>query len=63
MTVVVTSYFFTANECLGPLMTKITGSAGATYNTGIVIGLILSAVLLALFIPIIGIKEKGTIKD
>jgi len=63
MTVVVTSYFFTANECLGPMITKITGSSNTTYNIGICIGLVLSAVLLALFIPIIGIKEKGTIKD
>ena len=63
MTVVVTSYFFTANECLGPLMTKITGSAGITYATGIVIGLILSVVLLFLFINFIGIKQKGIIKE
>jgi carbon starvation protein CstA len=63
MTVVVTSYFFTANECLGPMMTKITGSAAIAYNIGICIGLILSAALLALFIPFIGIKQKGTIKE
>jgi len=63
MTVVVTSYFFTANECFGPIMTKITGSAAITYTTGITIGLILSVALLALFIPFIGIKEKGTIKE
>jgi carbon starvation protein CstA len=63
MTVVVTSYFFTSNECLGPLMTKITGSAAVTYNTGITIGLILSVTLLALFIPLIGIKQKGIIKE
>jgi carbon starvation protein CstA len=63
MTVVVTSYFFTANECLGPLMTKVTGSAAATYNIGICIGLVLSAVLLALFIPLIGIKQKGLLKE
>jgi len=63
MTVVVTSYFFTANECLGPLMTKISGSAAITYNTGICIGLILSAVLLVLFVYFIGVKEKGTIKE
>jgi len=44
-------------------MTKITGSAGATYNVAIIIGLILSVVLLAMFIPLIGIKEKGTIKE
>jgi carbon starvation protein CstA len=63
MTVVVTSYFFTARECLGPLMTKITGSAVVTYNVGICIGLVFSAALLALFIPLIGIKQKGTIKE
>jgi hypothetical protein len=63
MTVAVTSYFFTANECLGPLVTKITGSAGATYTAGITIGIMLSAVLLALFVPIIGIKQKGSLKD
>ena len=63
MTVVVTSYFFTSTECLGPLMTKITGSSTATYSVGIIIGLILSAALLALFIPLIGIKEKGIIKE
>jgi len=63
MTVVVTSYFFAANECFGPIMTKITGSAAVTYNVAICIGLILSVVLLALFIPLIGIKEKGIIKE
>jgi len=63
MTVVVTSYFFSANECLGPMMTKITGSAVTTYNTGICIGLVFSAALLALFIPLIGVKQKGTIKE
>jgi len=62
MTVVVTSYFFTANECLGPLMTKITGNAAVTYTTGITIGLILSVTLLAMFIPLIGIKQKGALK-
>jgi carbon starvation protein CstA len=63
MTVVVTSYFFTANECLGPLMTKITGSANITYTVGIVIGLVLAIVLFALFVPLIGIKKKGTINE
>jgi carbon starvation protein CstA len=63
MTVVVTSYFFTANECLGPFMTSVTGNPALTYNIGICIGLVLSAVLLALFIPIIGIKQKGLLKE
>jgi len=63
MTVVVTSYFFTANECLGPLMTRLSGSAAVTYNIGISIGLALATALLAMFIPLIGIKQKGTIKE
>jgi len=62
MTVVITSYFFTSTECLGPLMTKITGSDAITYNIGICIGLVLSAVLSVLFIHFIGIKQKGTLK-
>jgi carbon starvation protein CstA len=61
--VVVTSYFLTANECLGPLLTKISGSPGVTYNVGIVIGLVLSITLFAIFVPLIGIKQKNTIKD
>ncbi|MDR2552324.1 MAG: carbon starvation protein A [Treponema sp.] len=63
MTVVVTSYFFTANECLGPLVTGITGSANATYTVGIVIGLALSLLLLLLFVPLIGVKQKNSVKD
>ncbi|MDR0599168.1 MAG: carbon starvation protein A, partial [Treponema sp.] len=63
MTVVVTSYFFSANECLGPLVTGITGGANVTYTVGIVIGLLLSVVLLASFIPLIGVKQKGTMRD
>jgi carbon starvation protein CstA len=63
MTVVVTSYFFTANECLGPFVTKITGDPGATYTAGIVIGLVLAIVLFAAFVPLIGIKQKGVIKE
>jgi carbon starvation protein CstA len=61
MTVVVTSYFFTANECLGPLVTAATGNPGVTYTVGIVIGLALSIVLLFLFIPLIGVKQKGVL--
>jgi carbon starvation protein CstA len=61
MTVVVTSYFFTAKECLGPLMTKIAGEA--TYTVGITIGLVLAIALFALFVPLIGIKQKGIIKE
>ncbi|GHV60299.1 carbon starvation protein CstA [Spirochaetia bacterium] len=63
MTVVVTSYFFTANECLGPTLTKVTGSSDVTYTVGIVIGLVLAVVLFALFVPLIGIKQKNTLKD
>jgi carbon starvation protein CstA len=63
MTVVVTSYFMTANECVGPLMTKITGSPAATYTAGITIGLVLAAALLGLFVAFIGVKQKGTLKD
>jgi carbon starvation protein CstA len=63
MTVVVTAYFLSAGECLGPLLTKITGSADATYTVGIIIGLALAVVLCSLFISLIGIKQKNTIKD
>ena len=63
MTVVVTSYFFTANECLGPFITKITGNPGVTYNIGIAAGLVLAILLFALFVPLIGIKQKNSIKE
>jgi carbon starvation protein CstA len=63
MTVVVTSYFLTAKECLGPLVTGITGNANTTYTIGILIGLVLAITLFALFVPLIGIKQKNTIKD
>jgi carbon starvation protein CstA len=61
MTVVVTSYFFTANECLGPLVTSLTGSPNVTYTVGLIIGLVLAIVLFALFVPLIGIKQKGVL--
>ncbi|MDR0639780.1 MAG: carbon starvation protein A [Spirochaetaceae bacterium] len=63
MTVVITSYFFMGNECLGPLVTAITGNFNITYVVGLVIGLALSIVLLCLFIPLIGVKQKNTLKD
>lgn len=63
MTVVVTSYFFTANECLGPLMQHISGSIDITYGIGLGIGLTLGATLLALFIPFIGVKQRNTIRE
>jgi carbon starvation protein CstA len=61
MTDVVTSYFFTANECLGPLVTSLTGSPNVTYTVGLIIGLVLAIVLFALFVPLIGIKQKGVL--
>jgi carbon starvation protein CstA len=62
MTVVVTSYFFAANECLGPAITAATGNAATTYSIAIIVGLVLAVVLFALFIPLIGVKQKNTIK-
>jgi carbon starvation protein CstA len=61
MTLVVSSYFFISNECLGPLITAATGNKDITYVVGIVIGLVLAVGLLALFIPFIGIKQKGVL--
>jgi len=63
MTVVVTTYFMTANECLGPLLTKITGSSDTTYTIGLAAGLVLALALFALFVPLIGIKQKNTIRE
>jgi carbon starvation protein CstA len=63
MTVVVTSYFFGANECLGPLITRATGSADITYTIAIIAGLTVAVVLFALFIPLIGVKAKNTISE
>jgi carbon starvation protein CstA len=63
MTVVVSSYFIAANECLGPLVTKATGSPDITYTVGVTVGIVLAIILTALFIPLIGIKQKNTIKD
>ncbi|MDR0389660.1 MAG: carbon starvation protein A, partial [Spirochaetaceae bacterium] len=63
MTVVVTAYFFAANECLGPAITAMTGNPVTTYTIAITLGLVLSILLTALFIPLIGIKQKNTIKD
>jgi carbon starvation protein CstA len=59
MTVVITSYFFMGNECLGPLITAATGNPNITYVVGLIIGLVLAVALLALFIPFIAIKQKG----
>jgi carbon starvation protein CstA len=63
MTVVCVTYFLTANECVGPLITKATGNPDLTYTIGLSIGLILMVVLVALFIPLIAVREKGTIKE
>jgi carbon starvation protein CstA len=63
MTVVVTSYIITAGEGFGLLIAKATGSATVSYPIGVVIGLLLSVVLLALFIPLIAIKQKGKLSD
>jgi len=63
MTVVVTSYFFAANECLGPALTAVTGNPTTTYSIALVIGIVLAAALLGLFVPLIGIKEKNTIRE
>jgi len=63
MTTVVTTYFFTANECLGPMITAMTGDKEVTYIIGICIALVLAVLLFALFITKIAIRQKGIIKD
>jgi carbon starvation protein CstA len=62
MTVVVTAYFFSANECLGPIITKATGDAGATYTIAIIIGLVLSVAASCYFITQVAIRQKNTLK-
>jgi carbon starvation protein CstA len=52
MTVVVTSYIIVAPEGLR-----------LPYPVGIIAGLLLALVLFVLFIPLIGIKQKGILKD
>jgi hypothetical protein len=63
MTVVVTTYFMTANECLGPMITGITGNSNITYIIGLAVGMVLSLTLFALFVAFIGIKQKNTIRE
>jgi carbon starvation protein CstA len=63
MTVVCTTYFLTANECVGPLITALTGNQNTTYAVGLTIGLVFMAVLVATFIPLIGIKGKNSIQE
>jgi len=63
MTAVVTAYFFTATETIGPLMTGITGNPETTYLIGVIVGVSLAVVLCALFVKLIGIDKKGTMKE
>jgi carbon starvation protein CstA len=52
MTVVVTSYIIVAPE-----------GFRLPYSLGIIAGLVLAVVLFVLFIPLIGVKQKGVIKE
>jgi carbon starvation protein CstA len=52
MTVVVTSYIIVAGEGLG-----------LPYNVGITVGLVLAVALFGLFIPLVAVKQKGTLQD
>ncbi|MCL2602402.1 MAG: carbon starvation protein A, partial [Treponema sp.] len=61
MTAVVTAYFLTANEALGPLITRLSGDPNTTWITGIIIGVALAITLFALFIRFIAIKQRGTV--
>jgi len=63
MTSVVTAYFFTANETLGPLISRLTGNPEITWTIGIVIGIVSAVLFFILFINFIGIKQKGVIKE
>jgi len=63
MTTVVTAYFFTATECLGPITTGITGNAETTLTVGIVIGVVLAITFFAMFVKLIGTRQFGTIKE
>jgi carbon starvation protein CstA len=62
MTVVVSAYFVTANECLGPMITRATGSADVTYTVVIIVGLVLAVAAFGYFLTGIAIKKKNTIK-
>ncbi|MCL2602641.1 MAG: carbon starvation protein A [Treponema sp.] len=61
MTVVVTAYFLTANEALGPLITRLSGDPNTTWIIGIVIGVVLAITLFTLFIRFIAIKQRGAV--
>ena len=63
MTAVVTTYFFISTECLGPFITKLTGSSNITYMIGVIIGLALAITLFVTFLYFIAIKQKGTLKE
>lgn len=63
MTSVVTAYFFTANETIGPLMTRLTGSPETTWIVGIVMGIAAAVTVFSLFVRLIGTKQKGTIRE
>ena len=63
MTSVVTAYFFASWETLGPLMTRITGDIEITYAIGLTVGIATAVVLFALFVKLIGINQRGTMKE
>ncbi|MDR0569286.1 MAG: carbon starvation protein A [Spirochaetaceae bacterium] len=63
MTVVVTAYFFTSGECLGPLVTRILGGENAAYRFGVGAGLALAVAATASFIPLIAIKQRGSVQE
>jgi carbon starvation protein CstA len=63
MTSVVTAYFLTANEALGPLVTRLSGNFNTTYIIGVAIGVALAITLLVLFVRFIAVKQKGVLKD
>ena len=63
MTSVVTAYFFTANETIGPVLTRATGNFETTYTIGLVAGIGLAAVLFGMFMYFIAVKQRGTMKE
>jgi len=63
MTTVVSSYFLTANECMGPAISKITGNPETTLTIGIVAGIVLAITFFGLFISQIAIKQRGTLQE
>jgi carbon starvation protein CstA len=63
MTVVTSSYFMSANECLGPVITRISGSIETAYAVSIFLGLALALMLTMFFMVYIGIGQKGALRD